>query len=135
NTAGSWVKVAEARDGLLRLDAWLSGDGFLVVVDNDYPGWRTTVDGRPTRVVRANLISRALFVPAGRHHVEMRYLPTSFLLGFYLTLVAVMALSCAGAAALTLWRGTTPRVARHAREEELQALGGPALREENHDLP
>lgn len=93
HTSGATVRVTAARDGLLRLEARLTGDGYLVVTDNYYPGWQATLDGEPVRVVRANLLSRALYAPAGRHQIEFRFVPTSFRAGLYLTLLALLTLS------------------------------------------
>jgi hypothetical protein len=43
----------------------------------DYPGWNAYVDGARTRIYRANYLFRAIVVPAGRHHIEFRYEPSS----------------------------------------------------------
>ncbi len=47
----------------------------LVVHDICYPGWVAELDGRPTPIVRADLLFRAVEVPAGMHHVTFRYAP------------------------------------------------------------
>jgi uncharacterized membrane protein YfhO len=46
---------------------------LLVVGEMIYPGWEATVDGVPAQIHTTNFILRGVFVPAGRHHVEMRY--------------------------------------------------------------
>ena len=35
--------------------------------------WGATIDGRPARIVPANLAYQALVVPAGQHRVRLRY--------------------------------------------------------------
>lgn len=53
----------------------------LVLNDQYYPGWKAYVDGRETRILRANCFMRAIRVPAGKHLVEFAYLPISFFAG------------------------------------------------------
>ena len=42
-------------------------DGFLVLSDAYYPGWRATVDGAETPVYATNYLLRGVYVPAGEH--------------------------------------------------------------------
>lgn len=65
------------------------GDGFLYLSDTYYPGWRAYVDGKETKIYRANLAFRAIEVPAGRHTVVFRYVPVAFYLGLCLTLIGI----------------------------------------------
>ena len=60
-----------------------------------YPGWVATVDGAEQPIERANLLFRAVRVPAGDHVVEFRYEPWSVRLGAIVSgasIVATMAL-------------------------------------------
>lgn len=57
-------------------------DGYLVLADAFAPGWRATIGGVPTAILRANGLFRAVRVPAGRHLVEMTYFPHSVMIGF-----------------------------------------------------
>lgn len=47
--------------------------GWLVLADAPFPGWEATIDGTPTDWQAANVINRALYVPAGEHLVQWRY--------------------------------------------------------------
>mgnify|MGYP003393761796 CR=1 FL=1 len=71
-----------------------TGPGALVVADTWYPGWVTTLDGAEVPILRADLIYRAVQLPAGDHVVEMRYQPTRIWLLMVVsglsTLVAVL---------------------------------------------
>jgi hypothetical protein len=60
----------------LRVDATPACDGVLVLSDNWYPGWHTTLDGKPVAVLRADAAIRGVRVPAGPHRIEMRYRPS-----------------------------------------------------------
>lgn len=53
-------------------------DGVAVFSEIYYPdGWQVTIDGKPAELGRADYILRALYVPAGKHTVEMRFDPPS----------------------------------------------------------
>jgi hypothetical protein len=60
-------------------------------------GWHASVDGHPTSIYRADLVGRAVPVPAGAHVVEMwfdvplfRWSPRAPLLGLVLALAALL---------------------------------------------
>lgn len=72
-------------------------EAFLYLSDTYYPGWRAYVDGRETKIYRANLAFRAIEVPKGRHTVVFRYVPMSFYIGLVLTLIGI-------ALCVWLWR-------------------------------
>ncbi len=63
-------------------------DGYLVITDAYYPGWVATVDDQPTEIDPADVLFRAIKVPAGQHRVELRYDPASFKIGSIISLVA-----------------------------------------------
>ena len=66
--------------------------GYLVLTDAYYPGWTATQDGQPTNIEQADVMFRAVKVPAGQHRVEMRYEPQSFKVGLGITLWACLVL-------------------------------------------
>ncbi len=51
-----------------------SAGGFILVFNEQYlPGWRATIDGKETHIVRANSLFQAIEVPAGEHEVRFSY--------------------------------------------------------------
>jgi len=76
--------------------------GYLVLTDAWFPGWTASVDGRETRVERADHAFRAVKLGAGHHDVEFRYAPMSVRLGLALSALAAVV---TGALA---WPGTAP---------------------------
>lgn len=71
------------------VEADLNDDGFVVLSDTYYPGWKAFVDGRETRIYRANYLFRAVPVSQGEHVVEFRYNPPSIRLGLAISMVAL----------------------------------------------
>ncbi len=49
--------------------------GFLVLHDAWHPWWRAERNGEPVPILRANLLFRAVHLPAGRHEVRFRFRP------------------------------------------------------------
>jgi uncharacterized membrane protein YfhO len=86
------VRIARESASRVLLDAELTADGYVVLVDGHDPGWRARVDGRPVPLLRANVAFRAVAVPAGRHAVEMVYRPTAALAGLALSGITSLAL-------------------------------------------
>ncbi|TAK30037.1 MAG: hypothetical protein EPO21_20015 [Chloroflexota bacterium] len=68
-----------------------ASDGYLVLSDSYFPGWRALLDGAEAPVLRANRIFRGVFVPAGDHEVQLRYDPLSFRVGSYISLLFALA--------------------------------------------
>lgn len=67
---------------------------YLVLADAFAPGWRALVDGRPSPVLRADGLFRAVQVPAGRHDVDLIYRPAGVVEGAALSLAGVL-IACA----------------------------------------
>jgi uncharacterized membrane protein YfhO len=72
----------------LEVDAVACQQSYLVVAASYFPGWVAEVDGREAKVVRADYALRAVAIPAGPHHVVLRYRPMSFVIGAALSTVA-----------------------------------------------
>jgi hypothetical protein len=69
-----------------------AADGYLVLTDAWYPGWHARVDGQEVPLLRADVIFRAVQVPAGQHVVEFEYAPQSFRVGALISGTALIVL-------------------------------------------
>jgi Bacterial membrane protein YfhO len=74
-------KIIEDSSNRVRLAADLKQAGLLVLSDAYYPGWKAFVDGKESRIYRANHTLRGVFLSQGEHVLEFRYDPLSFKLG------------------------------------------------------
>ncbi|MDM8532210.1 YfhO family protein [Anaerolineales bacterium HSG25] len=63
--------------------------GYLFLSDAYYPGWWAEVNGHPTKIYRANLAFRAIYLPPGEHTVNFRFQPLSFYLGGGISVMAL----------------------------------------------
>ncbi len=76
----------------LTLDKTGPGAGHVLVLDPWYPGWRAEVGGEPAPLLRANVMFRAIPVPAGDHEVRLDYRPEWFGRARLLTLLGGLGL-------------------------------------------
>lgn len=75
------------------IQARLPRPGFLLLLDNDYPGWHALAGGRELPIHRADYCFRAVALPSGTMTVEFVYRPLSFRLGAVLSLLTMGVLS------------------------------------------
>jgi len=80
-------RIDDVRWGIntVRFRADLTSPGVAVIADGYDPDWKAYVDGRPTRVYRANLIHKAVTLPAGVHQVVLKYQPARVYIGLLIT--------------------------------------------------
>ncbi|MDX2139523.1 MAG: hypothetical protein SF123_15670 [Chloroflexota bacterium] len=71
--------------------------GYLLLSDAWYPGWHATINGRETPVLRANVMFRAVGIPAEQSEVVFEYRPV------WLTWLPMMALSWLVVGGLTIF--------------------------------
>jgi hypothetical protein len=94
------------QSGRYRFYAHMERDGYVVISDASWKGWRASVDGVPVEVNRANAAFLAVRVPRGKHLVRLRYRPRSFVIGASVSLITLA--GCAFALVIRS-RRTRPR--------------------------
>ena len=67
-------------------------NAILMLSDNFYPGWKAYIDGKETKIYRANYTFRAIEIPQGKHAVIFTYKPKSFYIGASISAIALIIL-------------------------------------------
>jgi len=96
--SSAYVRIEKFDDEFIQLDVNASGNNFLFLGDTymtgetDYKlfkvhtGWKAFIDGKETKIYRANHGFRGIVIPKGSHKIEFTYLPESFVISKYLSL-------------------------------------------------
>jgi len=90
------IKNLEYTSNKITIDIELNNNGFLVLGDTYYPGWKAYIGGKETKIYKTNYIMRSIFIKKGVHKVEFIYNPSSFKIGYITTLSTVFVLIVLG---------------------------------------
>ena len=94
--SGGEVEIIGYEETLVTVRVKSPAPAYLLLKDAFYPGWAATVNGAPTPIYRANLLFRAVPVPAGDSAVVFRFEPTlwraALYIGIALWIIAAIAL-------------------------------------------
>ena len=101
---GGGTTSTKTHDNGLLVDVSKDGDGFVVISELAWRGWRAYVDGQRVTTLRANHAFLAVFVPNGRHTIDLRYLPESFVIGRIISFATIALLLAFAVARRTMWR-------------------------------
>ena len=83
----SRVEITEYRNRTIHLRADMADDGFLMLSEKFYPGWKAFVDREQTDIYKANYTFQAIYVPKGSHDITFKFQPTQFLTGLWITIL------------------------------------------------
>jgi hypothetical protein len=89
------ARIVEYEPERVVVDAVARQPSELVLTDLHYPGWRVTLDGESAPLHRVDYLLRGTTLPPGRHRVEFRYEPTSWRVGWIVSLAAAAGLVAA----------------------------------------
>ncbi len=88
--ASSKVKITHYSPHRISIEVSSDADGFLVLSDSYYPGWKCYVDEKQEKIYRAYTFLRAVFIRAGDHRVEFIYDPFSYKIGKIITITTII---------------------------------------------
>ncbi len=98
-TAQGHVEVTNYTPNKVTISTTTTHDEVLVLADSYEKNWIATVDNQTTPISKANIIFRAIKVPAGQHTVIFEYWPQSFAWGLKIALMTffgLIAVACYG---------------------------------------
>ena len=74
------------------LEVVMQSAGFVVISEASWPAWRAYVDGQRVKILRANQAFLGVYVPQGRHHIRLLFVPQSFVVGRAITFATLLLL-------------------------------------------
>ncbi len=90
--ANGTAEITEYTPNKIFVKVRTPSDTLLFLSDNYYPGWIARVDGKETKIYRANYAFRAVVVPTGTHEVIFSYEPKSVKIGLWITIGGILTL-------------------------------------------
>jgi len=69
------VKLTQYRNAHVEIEVTTPAAGFVVLNDIWHPWWKAEVDGVETEILKANVLFRAVQVPAGTHKIRFTFQP------------------------------------------------------------
>jgi hypothetical protein len=83
------VEVISYRNNSSEIKVSTDKDGIFVASESSYPGWKAFVDGKEVKLLKADLVLRAVALKAGEHTVKFEYFPASFKIGLAISGAAI----------------------------------------------
>jgi len=96
------ARIVKYENEKVVIEAEARREGWLLLLDAYYPGWKAEVDGKPVEIYRADGFFRAVKIPAGKHVITFSYFPDIFRNSLYVSgagFLLWLVLLCAGAMA------------------------------------
>lgn len=84
------LEVSQATSKHYRMTVSTECPTWLFIADANYPGWQAKVDDVPVALYSAQVMGKAVKIPAGEHRVQIDYVPRSFYIGLSITLVSLV---------------------------------------------
>lgn len=87
-TGTALTREYTADHAVFKIDA--QHDGWFVLADTYYPGWKAVVDAKEVKIYQANICARALPIKKGIHEIVYRYQPEAYRTGKIITLISTL---------------------------------------------
>ncbi len=115
-TQPAWdARITNYTNNEILVDAKTSHAGLLVLSEIFYPGWNAYVDGVEVEIYRTDFNLRGIFISAGEHTVAVKFEPSTFRNGMWISLSTLMV--CCIGIVLSVRKEGGLRVRRPGSEE------------------
>lgn len=84
------VSILHYSPNIIKVKTDMVSEEILVLADQYEEGWKAEIDGKETPISPANLIFRAIKIPAGSHEVVFSYWPKSFDTGLKISIASLI---------------------------------------------
>jgi hypothetical protein len=89
---GGEARILRYEPDRVELSATADRRALVVLSDVHFPGWHATVDGREVPIERVDYLLRGVPVDAGTHRIAFTYRPTSWRIGWIVSVLAALGL-------------------------------------------
>ena len=86
----SSVKIVDYRPNRVEIEATMENDGFLVLSDIYYPGWKAYVNDTQADIYPTNYMLRSLYLTQGNHQIKFVYDPLPLKIGLGMSLLTLL---------------------------------------------
>ena len=83
------VSIVEMLPGYWKFNVKNNADQFLVINQENYPGWVATIDGAASKIYQADYLFQAISVPGGKHEVIVKYESKPLIIGAILSIIGL----------------------------------------------
>lgn len=84
------VQIRSNSPDVVNLQADFSTDGYLVIAENNFPGWQAEVDGKIAPILTANYAFQALALSGGKHEIKMEFCPAYYTVSLIISIAAFL---------------------------------------------
>ena len=75
-----------------RIELITTQPGWLMQSDIWYPGWKAFLDGQAVPLERMDFAFRGIYIPEGKHEIQLDYQPLSFRYGLWISILSLIVL-------------------------------------------
>lgn len=86
----SIAEIINYKPNCVTIKARMENEGFLVLSDTYFPGWKVFVDSKKDRIYQTDYLIHSVYLPRGNHEVKFIYDPLSFKIGLSITFLAIL---------------------------------------------
>ncbi|MBL7075460.1 YfhO family protein [candidate division KSB1 bacterium] len=84
------VEIFDNRINSFKVKADMKRPGFLFLSENYYPAWRAWVDGKETKIYRADYTFRAVYLDEGKHIVRFVFDSKPYMIGKWVSILTLI---------------------------------------------